>query len=70
MIYFVYKIACDFCGKEQSWESSSLASTIVAARTEGWTIGDRYQYCPECAELRRKGACNDGRTKQETTARI
>lgn len=50
-----YAVAsCTRCGRQEQFElSSSVALTEIAermAQQEGWTITDRGDYCPICAE--------------------
>lgn len=54
--YNVY-YCCDKCGATHSWinHSVSLSIAIKMARDDGWSVGKRGWYCPECRRKPKKG---------------
>lgn len=53
VVFFV----CDKCGRKRHWESEGYGPSLTyfgeILRSDGWSIGREYHYCPEHRPRRR-----------------
>ena len=55
MAYNVY-FSCDTCGATYNWVNHTVSQSTAAriARSDGWSVGKRGWFCPECRKKRRQ----------------
>lgn len=55
MAYNVY-FSCDTCGATYNWVNHTVSKSTAAriARSDGWSVGKRGWFCPECRKKRMK----------------
>lgn len=60
MAFNVY-YCCDKCGVTVSWVNCSVSMAIATAiaRKEGWQVGKRGWFCPNCRDRKRKSTPPD-----------
>lgn len=56
MAYNVY-FCCEKCGATVSWVNTSVSLSVATAiaREDGWQVGKRGWYCPNCRKRKKKG---------------
>lgn len=53
---YVTQISCDRCGAGYRWTDTTVSLSIAKsiARSEGWQVGKRGWFCPECQKSENK----------------